>query len=612
MEQAPATNPGLLANLVSRVILAFASILVSWVPFRLLIRNGEFAAVVFIVDVATMNLITIVNSVIWHDDDWSTWWDGAGLCDIEVYLIAPLQTIYAASIFTIMYHLAQQVKVTGAARGRSERTRRNLIQAAIIFPVPLVQLIFTWFDLAQRYIIGTLIGCSAVYDASWPKILVYDAPPAVFALLAVPYAVLLWRRYHAITKQAQGILKSDGEASMRANRTRRRLYNMSLSILVVYVPIMIYFLVCNIKDTLPSYKAYDYNRMHWSATPYPWETILFVPSWIIPSDVINQPWISIATTVVIVAFFGMTMEARQIYRQYAGYLRLQTCLQKLKWKKDQDPSLRDENGKTLLSNPVRNSVKYQYAAYSPYRRPTTAEATYSENKTNHQSLFSRGRDSIIPTIERPDTARATGDPSHVPLPARTAINTPPAIPLRYSSLRSSFAFRTPTFQSIRKSIRIPSLRSRTTSGVSASSSKTTGERTQLSREDAVPMLPLYYNASPRGDDTTGLRRALSPFLVGDDAAPSPPPPPPSQGGISRAKCGPGRLEERGFQVRVPIAEHRGNHHAASVRVREAERASFPREQTFASLYTTTTSDTRTNRSRSEAGREAGREVGVAK
>ncbi|KAI0554086.1 pheromone A receptor-domain-containing protein [Xylaria curta] len=574
MEQAPATNPSLLANLVSRIILAFVSILVSWVPFRLLVRNGEFAAVVFIVDVATMNLITIVNSVIWHDDDWSTWWDGAGLCDIEVYLMAPLQTIYAASIFTIMYHLAQQVKITGAAaRGRSERTRRNLIQAAIIFPVPFVQLIFTWFDLAQRYIIGTVIGCSAVYDASWPKTLVYDAPPAVFALLAVPYAVLLWRRYHAITKQAQGILKSDGEASIRANRTRRRLYNMSLSILVVYVPIMIYFLICNVKDTLSSYKAYDYNRMHWSATPYPWETILFVPSWIIPSDVMNQPWISIATTVVIVAFFGMTMEARQIYRQYAGYLRLQICFQKLKWKKDQDHSPSDgsgstlENGKMLLPNRVRNSIEYH--------------------------LYGRGRDSIIPTIERP---------SHMPWPARTAINnTPPTIPPRYSSLRSSFGFRTPTFQSIRKSIRIPSLRSRATSGAS---SKTTGERTELARDNSVPMLPLY-NIS-RGDNT-GLRRALSPFLVGD--APQ---------GASRASCGVGgdrRLEERGFQVRIPIAHlpstlndgRRGGGHAGMVCVRGEERASFPREQTLASLYTTT-SDTRTNRSRSSAGRG----IGVAK
>ncbi|KAI1119773.1 GPCR fungal pheromone mating factor [Nemania abortiva] len=188
MALATATNPALLANLVFRVILAFAGILINWVPFRLLVRNGEFAAVVFIVDVAIMNLITILNSIIWHDDNWNTWWNGAGLCDIEVYLSAPLQTIYAASIFTVMYHLAQQVRLSRAGRDRDERTRRHLVQAAIIFPVPFVQLVFTYFDLAQRYIVGTLIGCSAVYDVSWPKNVVYDAPPVVFAVLSVPYA----------------------------------------------------------------------------------------------------------------------------------------------------------------------------------------------------------------------------------------------------------------------------------------------------------------------------------------------------------------------------------------------------------------------------------------
>ncbi|KAI0455433.1 pheromone A receptor-domain-containing protein [Xylaria acuta] len=585
MEQAPATSPGLLANLVSRVILAFAGILVSWVPLRLLMRNGEFAAVVFIIDVAVMNLITIVNSVIWHDDDWSTWWDGAGLCDIEVYLSAPLQTLYAASIFTIMYHLAQQVKITGAARGRGERTRRNLVQAAVIFPVPFVQLVFTWFDLAQRYIIGTLIGCSAVYDASWPKILVYDAPPAVFALLAVPYAVLLWRRYHAITKQAQGVLRSDGEASIRANRTRRRLYNMLLSILVVYVPVMMYFLACNIRDTFSSYRAYDYNRMHWSATPYPWEAILFVPSWIIPSDIMNQPWIPIATTVVIVAFFGMTMEAQQIYSHYAEYVGLQTCFRKFKRQKGQAPSsVVDESGrtresrKTLLPNRARNSIEYH--------------------------LFSRGRDSIIiPTVERPDTARTRETEPHASSPARVAINTPPVIPPRYSSLRASFGFRTPTLQSIRKSIRLPSLRSRGASGVSTSgaSNKTTGERTGLDRDDSVPMLPLH-NVS---------QRALGSFLVSSDAPE----------GVSRTRCGRGDPRfGSGTQVRVPITHQqrptsygrRGGDDAGAIRRVHggAERASFPREQTLTSLYTA--SDTRTSTSRSSAGRDASGEVGVAK
>ncbi|KAI0538988.1 GPCR fungal pheromone mating factor [Xylaria digitata] len=365
MAQRPATNPGLLANLIARVILAFAGILLCWVPARLLVRNGEFAAVVLITDVVIMNLFTILNSIIWHNDDWNTWWDGTGLCDVEVYLSGPLQTIYAASIFTVMYHLAQRVKVTRAGQDRSQMTRRNFIQAAIIFPIPLIQLLFTYFDLAQRYIIGTLIGCSAVYDSSWPKALVYDTPPATFAVLAVPYAVLLWRRYHVITKQTQGILKSNSQASIRANRTRIRLYNMSLSILVIYLPVMVYYLVCNIKDTLSSYKEYNFNRMRWSATPYPWGTILFVPSWIIPSSVLNQPWIPIATTVAIMAFFGTTTEAQQIYRQYADYVGLGTCLQKLKQRKDQAPTPADESGGThdsgnaLLPNRATESIEHQ-------------------------------------------------------------------------------------------------------------------------------------------------------------------------------------------------------------------------------------------------------------
>ncbi|KAI1828271.1 GPCR fungal pheromone mating factor [Xylaria intraflava] len=358
-------NSGLLANLVGRVILAFVGILLCWVPFRLLLRNGEFAAVVLIVDVVIMNLITIVNSLIWHNDDWNSWWDGAGLCDIEVYLSVPMQTIYAASIFTIMYHLAQQVKVARPGHNQGEKTKRSLIQAAIIFPIPLIQLSFTYFDLAQRYIIGTLIGCSAVYDSSWPKNLVFDAPSAIFALISVPYAILLWKRYDAITKQTRSVLKSNSEASVRANRTRRRLYRMSLSILVVYLPVMLYYVVFNIKDTLSSYKAYDFHRIRESASPYPWGTILFVPSWIIPSLIMNQPWIPIATSVAIVSFFGTTVEAQEIYWRYAKSVGIEPFLRKLQWKKNRATDQADESTgtrvsrKVLLPHPARNSLEYQ-------------------------------------------------------------------------------------------------------------------------------------------------------------------------------------------------------------------------------------------------------------
>ncbi|RWA07847.1 hypothetical protein EKO27_g7259 [Xylaria grammica] len=571
-------DPGLLANLVARVILASAGILLCWVPVRLLVRNGEFAAVVLIVDVVIMNLFTILNSIIWHDDNWSTWWDGTGLCDIEVYLSGPLQTIYAASIFTVMYHLSQQVKVTGAGHDRIQMTRRNFIQAAIIFPVPLVQLLFTYFDLAQRYIIGTLIGCSAVYDTSWPKALVYDAPPAIFAVLSVPYAVLLWRRYHIITKQARGIFKSNSQASIRASRTRIRLYNMSLSILVVYLPVMVYYLVCNIQDTLSSYKRYDFNRMRWSATPYPWDTILFVPSWIVPSSIMNQPWIPIATTAAIVAFFGMTTEAQRVYRQYADYVGLDTCFRKLKRRKDESPSPLDESGGT------RDSGKKLLAKNSI---------------VSHQ-----GQEDIVSTIVQPDNARILQpQPSSIPRHHRpgTALETPPVIPPRYSSLRRSLAFRTPTLQSIRKTIRIPSLGSVSRSlGSRGTSNDTTGNLTESSHAGSIPMLSL----------NRALRLSVdlaNPFTGRDVRSPM---------GPSAYRSFENSRPESRFQDRVSVQYQRfdsaryNGYGDQTRRVHTEDIEGFPREETLTSLYTT--SDTRTNRSYYSSGRGGGGGVGIAK
>ncbi|ORY69759.1 putative mating type pheromone G-protein coupled receptor [Pseudomassariella vexata] len=313
-------NPGLTANCVCRVFFAIIGTLLCWVPFHLLSRNGEFAAVVLIADVVILNLFTILNSLIWRSDNWDIWWDGVGLCDIETYLNGPLLTIYAAAMFAVMRNLAQQVGLMRAsALTPEEKKKRNLIQAVIIFPIPVVQLIFTWFDLAQRYQIGTLIGCSAVYDGSWPKILIYSAPPTLFALGTSPYAFLTWKRFNAISKSTKDALAaSNSTVASRAQRTRRRLYQMSLSILVPYVPLMVAFLIANVQDT--DFRPYDYRRMHSNAQEdgqYPWDAILFVPSWLVPFSTINQPWIPILTTMPIFVFFGLTREAIETYRGYA-------------------------------------------------------------------------------------------------------------------------------------------------------------------------------------------------------------------------------------------------------------------------------------------------------
>lgn len=188
MEDPLAPNPTLVANLVLRILLSVIGILACWVPLRLLFKHGEFAAVVFIVNVCIIDLMTILNSIIWPTDDQRTWWDGQGYCDIQVYLKVPMNTIYAACVFAIVYHLAEQVRITRAVRDRREKIRRNLLQAAFIFPVPIIQGILTYFTLSNRYVIGTLIGCYPLFDSSWPKFIAFDIPPAIYGFLSVPYA----------------------------------------------------------------------------------------------------------------------------------------------------------------------------------------------------------------------------------------------------------------------------------------------------------------------------------------------------------------------------------------------------------------------------------------
>lgn len=145
--------------------------------------------------------------------------------------------------------------------------------------------------------------------------------------------VLTWKRYRAISKASAAALSTNSSAASRANRTRRRLYQMSLSILVPYVPIMLAFFVYDIQET-GAFKPYDYYRIHYVPDPYPWDSVVLVPSWMVPFPALNQPWIPILTTIPIVSFFGMTKDAKDMYRRYALALRLDTC-----W-----PALRDKGG----------------------------------------------------------------------------------------------------------------------------------------------------------------------------------------------------------------------------------------------------------------------------
>jgi pheromone a factor receptor len=185
----PYTTPSLTANLFCRVFLAIIANLVCLVPMRLLHRNSEFAAVVFILSVEFKNITTIVNSLIWRDDNVEEWYQGYGLCDMGSYFDNFANGVYTCCLLAIMRNLAQQVGLMRAnPLSRTEKRRRNLVQALIIFPIPLVQVAMTWPLTAQRYGIGTLVGCVWVAHPSWPQLLVNVIPHFLIPLATSGYA----------------------------------------------------------------------------------------------------------------------------------------------------------------------------------------------------------------------------------------------------------------------------------------------------------------------------------------------------------------------------------------------------------------------------------------
>lgn len=183
------TNTSLTANLLCRVTFALIANFVCLVPLRLLYSNGEFAAVVFIANVEVKNLFTVLYALIWRDDNVLDWWAGYGLCDVSPYIHNFITMLFITALLAITRNVACQVGLLRAnPLTAKEKRRRNVVQALIMFPLPLLQVILTWFITAQRYAVGTLIGCAWAAYPTWVYLVFFILPPLLVALITAGYA----------------------------------------------------------------------------------------------------------------------------------------------------------------------------------------------------------------------------------------------------------------------------------------------------------------------------------------------------------------------------------------------------------------------------------------
>lgn len=94
---------------------------------------------------------------------------------------------------------------------------------------------------------------------------------------------------------------------------------MVISILVPFLPVIVILAVLNVNHASPL-MPFDYDTIHKTQFPFPWNTIVYLPSNQLEFAFINNCYISILSAIPVFVFFGMTKNAMNTYRR--GCLRL--------------------------------------------------------------------------------------------------------------------------------------------------------------------------------------------------------------------------------------------------------------------------------------------------
>ncbi|KAG6364549.1 hypothetical protein INS49_006151 [Diaporthe citri] len=321
-------STGQLLNIICRSILHFAAVVACLVPMQLFCRSGELAGATLVISGALMNLYHFTNTLTWHNDDIANWPRGYGWCDIQLASAVPLETMVAASTCAILRNVAIQISSLRATTlTGSEKRRKNLAHALIIFPVPLLEGILYFFVIKMRYNISGIIGCQAIFQTNWVFVVFFLLPCPIFSLCAGYYAVITWWRYKQIDTESRESLWNSSNPGARARnaRARRKLYFMTLTILTPWLPMQLVFLYNNISAGMPWSEPFDLPSVHSDG----WNQIDYAP-------ISTVPWIHLYGTyayafevLIVFLYFGLTKDAHDLYREYLRTLGLGKIFPKL-------------------------------------------------------------------------------------------------------------------------------------------------------------------------------------------------------------------------------------------------------------------------------------------
>lgn len=171
-------------------VLSIITLVLCFPPFVWHVRHRNIAASSLVFWIVLDNIFNFINALIWPTDNIASWWNGNGLCDIEVKLMAAATVGLNGSMACIMRNLAQvmNTKSTVLEPSGARRRREMVINLLFCFGCPIYLMVIHYVVQPNRYYLFAISGCTTSYDNSWPSIVLVFIWPPILCILATYYA----------------------------------------------------------------------------------------------------------------------------------------------------------------------------------------------------------------------------------------------------------------------------------------------------------------------------------------------------------------------------------------------------------------------------------------
>ncbi|CAF9925322.1 MAG: hypothetical protein GOMPHAMPRED_003858 [Gomphillus americanus] len=321
------TSPGA----IILVVLSFWALAISVPGLTWHIRNRNLPAASMVGWIVYLNLINIINALLWPNDNINSWWNGQVYCDLVIKLSIAGGMGLVGSLACIMRALAQALDTNNIRLmpSKSQRIRQLVLENFLCVILPLALALLHFAIQPLRFYIFAIAGCEASYNNRWYTVLLSFIWPPVICVVNGYYAILLIIRIYRYRRDFSSILAS---STSGMNKSRfLRLFVSALTVLLVAIPTQAYALYVN---------AVNIQNDSW--TPASWQTIVYVPTY---GTVFPDCWIHVGIAVPVFLCFGWGKDANSVYRSWLRLLGFTKVFPALAAKTDNS---------SLLPSPVTN------------------------------------------------------------------------------------------------------------------------------------------------------------------------------------------------------------------------------------------------------------------